>query len=179
EEAEQRIYEVARRDDKEQIVSVRELVDQAMTDLEHLQNRDSAFAGVPTGFRDVDALLSGLQPGNLVIVAARPGIGKSSFVTNVARNVSVDAGAPVALFSLEMSRWEIGMRLLCGEARAPWDRIRNKHVGAEDWSRIVQAAEGLHDAPMSIVDAGNVTIVDIRAKARRLSTRRQGLGLII
>ncbi len=178
-EAEQRIFEVAHHDEREQVASLRELVDQAMTDLEHIQNRESAFAGLPTGFRDLDELLSGLQPGNLVIVAARPGVGKSSLATNVARNVAVESGAPVAMFSLEMSRWEIGMRLLCGEAAVPWDRIRGRRVGADDWSRIVQAAEVLHDAPLSIVDSGNVTIVDIRAKARRLSARRQGLGLII
>jgi len=134
---------------------------------------------VPTGFRDVDTLLSGMQSGNLIVIAARPGVGKSSFVTNVARNVAVDAGLPVAMFSLEMSRWEIGMRLLCGEARVPWDSIRNKRVGAEDWSRIAQAADSLHEAPLFIVDSGNVTLVDIRAKARRLSARRAGLGMII
>ncbi|MFN3477730.1 MAG: DnaB-like helicase C-terminal domain-containing protein, partial [Candidatus Methylomirabilales bacterium] len=83
-----------------------------------------------------------------------PGVGKSSFVTNVARNIAV-AGHPVALFSLEMSRWEIGMRLLCGEARVPWDAIRNKRVGAEHWAAIAQAAEVLHDAPLTIVDSGN------------------------
>jgi replicative DNA helicase len=178
-EAEQRIYDVARHDEKEQVASLRDLVDQAMTDLEKIQNRESAFAGVSTGFRDLDALMSGMQPGNLIVVAARPGVGKSSFVTNLARNVAVEGRQPVAMFSLEMSRWEIGMRLLCAEARVPWDSIRNKHVGADDWGRIVQAAEMLHDAPLSIVDSGNVTIVDIRAKARRLSARRQGLGLII
>jgi replicative DNA helicase len=178
-EAEQRIYDVARHEDKEQVASLRELVDQAMTDLEKIQNRESAFAGLPTGFRDLDGLLSGLQAGNLVILAARPGVGKSSFATNLARNVAVESRLPVAMFSLEMSRWEIGMRLLCAEARVPWDSIRNKRVGADDWSRIVQAAEVLHDAPLSIVDAGNVTLVDIRAKARRLSARRAGLGLII
>jgi replicative DNA helicase len=178
-EAEQRIYDVARHGEKDQVASLRELVDQAMTDLEQIQNRESAFAGLPTGFRDLDELLSGLQQGNLVIVAARPGVGKSSFATNVARNAAVESRVPVAMFSLEMSRWEIGMRLLCGEAGVPWDRIRGRRVGADDWSRIVQAAEVLHDAPLSIVDAGNVTIVDIRAKARRLSARKQGLGLII
>ena len=178
-EAEQRIYEVARHAEKEQVASLHELVDEAMTDLERIQNRESAFAGVPTGFRDVDTLLSGMQAGNLIVIAARPGVGKSSFVTNVARNVAVDAGLPVAMFSLEMSRWEIGMRLLCGEARVPWDSIRNKRVGAEDWSRIAQAADSLHEAPLFIVDSGNVTLVDIRAKARRLSARRQGLGMII
>ena len=177
--AEQRIYDVARHGEKEQIASLRDLVDEAMTDLERIQNRESAFAGVPTGFRDVDSLLSGMQAGNLIVIAARPGVGKSSFVTNVARNVAVDAGLPVAMFSLEMSRWEIGMRLLCGEARVPWDSIRNKRVGAEDWSRIAQAADSLHDSPLFIVDSGNVTLVDIRAKARRLSARRAGLGMII
>jgi replicative DNA helicase len=177
--AEQRIYEVARHGEKEQVASLHELVDEAMTDLERIQNRESAFAGVPTGFRDVDPLLSGMQSGNLIVIAARPGVGKSSFVTNVARNVAVDAGLPVAMFSLEMSRWEIGMRLLCGEARVPWDSIRNKRVGAEDWSRIAQAADSLHEAPLFIVDSGNVTLVDIRAKARRLSARRAGLGMII
>jgi replicative DNA helicase len=178
-EAEQRIYEVARRDDKDQVAQVRDLIDEAMMTLESIQNREAQYEGVPTGFRDLDALTSGMQEGNLIVVAARPGVGKSSFVTNLARNVAVDSREPVALFSLEMSRWEIGMRLLCGEARVPWDRIRNKRVGAEDWSNIVQAAEKLHDAPLSIVDSGNVTIVDIRARARRLATRQQGLGVIV
>jgi len=178
-QAEQRIFEVARHDEKDQVASLRQLVDQAMTDLEHIQNRESAFAGLPTGFRDVDELLSGLQSGNLIMLAARPGVGKSSLATNVARNVAVESRVPVAMFSLEMSRWEIGMRLLCAEAGVAWDRIRGRRVGADDWSRIVQAAEVLHDAPLSIVDSGNVTIVDIRAKARRLSARKQGLGLII
>jgi len=177
--AEQKIYDVARHEEKEQVASLRELVDQSMLDLEKIQNRDSAFAGIPTGFRDVDALLSGMQAGNLIIVAARPGIGKSSFVTNVARNVAVETNKPVAMFSLEMSRWEIGMRLLCAEARVPWDSIRNKRVGAEDWSRIAQAADTLHEAPLFVVDSGNVTLVDIRAKARRLAARTSGLGMII
>jgi replicative DNA helicase len=176
--AEQRIYDVARREDKEEVAMLRELVDQAMLDLETIQNRESAYTGLPTGFRDLDDLTSGLQPGNLVIIAARPGIGKSSLAMNLARNVAV-AHHPVAVFSLEMSRTEIGMRLLCAEARVPWDRIRSKRVGPQDWSNVVHAAEVLHDAPLHIVDAGNVNIVDIRAKARRMRTSRGGLSLII
>ncbi len=104
-------------------------------------------------------------------------------MTNLARNVSVGdpagPGAPVMMFSLEMSRFEIGMRLLCGEARVPWDRVRSGKVATEEWTRIAEAAEILHDAPLYIVDSGNVTIVDIRAKARRQRSSRQGLGLII
>ena len=177
-QAEALVYAVSQRHEQEEVVPVRQLVDQAMIDLENIQQRDSAYAGVPTGFRDLDALLSGLQDGNLIVVAARPGVGKSSFVTNLARNVAVDARVGVAMFSLEMSRWEIGMRLLCGDAKVPWDRVRAGRVGADDWGRIVEAAEGLHDAPLFIVDAGNVTIVDIRAKARRMR-QQHNLGLVI
>jgi replicative DNA helicase len=176
--AEQRIYDVARREDRDEMAILRDLVDKAMLDLEQLQNRESAYTGLPTGFRDLDTLTSGFQPGNLIVIAARPGIGKSSFAVNIARNMSV-ANEPVAIFSLEMSRWEIGMRMLCAEARVPWDRIRNKRVGPNDWMAIVQAAETLHDAPLSIVDAGNVNIVDIRAKARRMRQGRKGLSMII
>ena len=177
-DAEQRIYDVARREDADEVAILRDLVDQAMVDLENIQNRDTAYTGLPSGFRDLDDLTSGLQPGNLIVIAARPGVGKSSLATNIARNVAIGRH-PVALFSLEMSRYEIGMRLLCSEARVAWDRIRNKRVGPDDWSRVVQAAEVLHDVPLHIVDAGNVNIVDIRAKARRMRTGRQGLELII
>src|SRR2546423_8976060 len=170
--AEEFIYAVARRDQKDEVVLVRSLVDQTMEELEHIHQRESAYSGIASGFRDLDELLSGLQKGNLIVVAARPGVGKSSFVTNVLRNVTVgeqgQPGVPSALFSLEMSRWEIGMRLLCGEARVPWDRGRAARVSGDDWSRIVEAAETLHDLPLFIVDARNVTILDIRAKARRL-----------
>jgi replicative DNA helicase len=184
-EAEGLVYAVARQDEKEEVVPVRTLVDESMLQLEQIHQRESAFAGVPTGFVDLDKLLSGLQPGNLIVVAARPGVGKSSFVTNLTRNVGIGesthdgVGAPVLMFSLEMSRWEIGMRLLCGEAAVPWDRVRSGRVQTEEWSRIVDAAEHLHDAPIFIVDSGNVTIVDIRAKARRLKSSRHGLGLVV
>ena len=173
------VYAVSRYREQDQAVPLGTLVDESMSALEHIQQRDSAFAGVPSGFVDLDNQLSGLQKGNLIVVAARPGVGKSSFVTNIARNVAVDVGAPVAMFSLEMSRFEIGMRLLCGEARVGWDRVRTGRVATEEWTRIVEAAEVLHEAPLYIVDSGNVTIVDIRAKARRLRSSRQGLGLII
>ena len=177
-DAEQRIYEVARREDRDEMAVLRDLVDQAMLDLESIQTRESAYTGLPTGFIDIDNLTSGLQPGNLIVLAARPGIGKSSLAINMARNIAVGR-QPVAIFSLEMSRWEIGMRLLCAEARVPWDRIRNKRVGPNDWQAVVQAAEVLHDAPLSIVDSGNTNIVDIRAKARRMRTGKRGLSLII
>src|SRR5207245_1670448 len=182
-EAEGLVYAVARQDEKEDLVPIRTLVDESMLQLEQIHQRESAFAGVPTGFVDLDNLLSGLQAGNLIIVAARPGVGKSSFVTNLARNVAVGEGGggpvPVVMFSLEMSRFEIGMRLLCGEAKVPWEKVRAAKVATEEWTRIVEAAESLHEAPLYIVDSGNVTIVDIRAKARRLRSRREGNGVIV
>jgi replicative DNA helicase len=177
-QAEGLIYSVARADETDQVVPLRDLVDESMAALEHIQQRDSRFAGISTGFDDLDEMLSGLQKGNLIVIAARPGVGKSSFVTNIARNVAIK-GHPVAMFSLEMSRFEIGMRLLCGEAKVPWDKVRSGRVATEDWTRIVEAAEDLHESPLFIVDSGNVTIVDIRAKARRMKTSRTGLGLII
>jgi len=181
-EAETLIYSVARQDAKDEVVRMRDLVDESLLQLEHIQQRDSAFAGVPTGFHDLDELLSGLQGGNLIIVAARPGVGKSSLVTNLARNVAVGShvhpGTSVVMFSLEMSRFEIGMRLLCSESKVAWEKIRAARVAAEDWTHIVEAAETLHELPLFIVDSGNVSIVDIRAKARRLKSKGN-LGLII
>jgi replicative DNA helicase len=176
--AEGLIYGAHRGQDQDEIVPLSALVHQSMEDLERLHER-TGLVGLGTGFRDLDELLQGLQKGNLVVVAARPGIGKSSFVTNIARNVAVDSGKPVAMFSLEMSRMEIGMRLLCGEARVPQDKVRRAMVAAEDWGRIVEAAETLDRAPIWIVDSGNVTILDIRSKARKLAARSEGLGLII
>jgi replicative DNA helicase len=176
--AEGLVYGAHRGHEKDEIVALSSLVHQSMEDLERLHER-TGLVGLATGFRDLDELLQGLQKGNLVVVAARPGIGKSSFVTNVARNVAVDAGAPVAMFSLEMSRMEIGMRLLCAEARVPQDKVRRAMVAAEDWGRIVEAAETLDRAPIWVVDSGNVTILDIRSKARKLAARSEGLGLII
>ena len=176
-QAEASVYAVSRRHERDQVVTLRELVHQSMEDLERIHER-TGMVGIPTGFRDIDEMLQGLQKGNLVIVAARPGIGKSSLVTNIARNVAVESQTPVALFSLEMSRVEIGMRLLCSEARVQWHKVRAGMVAAEDWGRIVEAAEVLDPAPLFIVDSGNVTIVDIRAKARRMKSQH-GLGLVI
>jgi replicative DNA helicase len=176
-QAEGRLYQVSRRHEKDKMVPLRELVHESLESLERLHER-TGLVGLPTGFRDLDELLQGLQKGNLIMVAARPGVGKSSLITNIARNVSVEAGATVALFSLEMSQIEIGMRLLCAEARVPSQNVRSNRIAAEDWGRIVDAAETLDQAPFFIVDSGNTNIVDIRAKARRLKSQHN-LGLII
>jgi replicative DNA helicase len=176
-QAEGRMYQVSRRHERDRMVPLRELVHESLESLERLHDR-TGLVGLPTGFKDLDELLQGLQKGNLIMVAARPGVGKSSFVTNVARNVAVETNTTVAMFSLEMSQIELGMRLLCSEARVASNRVRGNAIAAEDWGRIVDAAETLDKAPLYIVDSGNTTIVDIRAKARRLKSQHD-LGLII
>jgi replicative DNA helicase len=177
--AEGLIYAVSREREQDNVIPIGPIVDEGMEALERAQQRDSAFAGIPTGFRDLDEKLSGLQKDNLIIVAARPSIGKSALAINIARNVAVKAGQPVLMFSLEMSRFEIGMRLLCSEARVAWDRVRGGRVGTDEWVLFSEAADSLNEAPLFIVDSGTTTVVDIRAKARRMRSGRAGLGLVI
>jgi replicative DNA helicase len=172
------VYAVARHHERDEVVPLSRLVGETLETLERMHDREGGLSGVATGFSDLDQLLQGLQPSNLIVVAARPGVGKSSLVTNIARNVAVDGGLPVAMFSLEMSRIEIAMRLLCAEARIGQDKVRAMRVAAEEWPRIAEAAEVLDRAPFYIVDSGAMTIVDIRAKARRLKSG-PGLGLLI
>ncbi|HEV3474412.1 MAG TPA: replicative DNA helicase [Actinomycetota bacterium] len=175
--AEELIYAVSRRHERDRMVTLRDLVHESLESLERLHER-TGLVGLPTGFRDLDELLQGFQKQNLILVAARPGVGKSSLITNIARNVAVGTGTTVALFSLEMSQIEIGMRLLCAEARVAQDKVRANRIAPEDWARIVEAAEVLDRAPLFVVDSGNTTIVDIRAKARRLKSQHN-LGLLI
>lgn len=177
--AEELIYRVSRHHQQEEVVPMANLIDEAVEELQRIGQQDSAFVGLQTRFTELDKMTAGLQSGNLIVIAARPGVGKSSFATNIARNIAVDSQKSVAMFSLEMSRWEIGMRMLCSEARVPWDRIRSGHPNTDDWQRIIHAAEVLHSAPFFVVDSGNVNIVDIRAKARRMRSSRQGLDMII
>jgi len=178
-EAEQTIYSVSRGRETDDVVPIGPVVDEGMEALERAQQRDSAFAGTPTGFRDLDETLSGLHKGNLIIVAARPSVGKSALAINIARNVVVETQRPVLMFSLEMSRFEIAMRMLCSEARVAWDRVRHGRVAPEEWAKFTDVAERLHEAPLFIVDSGSVNVVDIRAKARRMRGSPMGLELVI
>ena len=178
-DAEQRIYDVARREDKDEVAVLRDLVDEAMIDLESIQNRDSAYTGLPTGFRDLDDLMSGLQPGNLIIIAARPGVGKSSLAMNMARNVAVDGKSGRCVLAGDVALRDRHARCCARRHASPGTASATSACGPDDWTRIVHAAEALHDAPLIIVDSGNVNIVDIRAKARRMRTGRTGLDLII
>ena len=178
-DAEQRIYDVARREDKDEVAILHDLVDQAMIDLESIQNRDSTYTGLPSGFRDLDDLTSGLQPGNLVIIAARPGH-REVLLRHEHRAQRRRATASPSPCSRSRCRASRSACACC----APRPECRGiasaTSASAPTTGRTSShAAETLHDAPLHIVDSGNVNIVDIRAKARRMRTGRSGLDLII
>ena len=158
---------------------IRELLAESMESLERLANRDSDVTGVPTGFRDLDARLSGLQKQNLVLVAARPAMGKSSFVMNIAHHVSLIEQIPTVIFSLEMSESEIVQRLICSEARIDTKALRSGKLSDAEWTRVSNAVGRLDSARLYIDDTPSISMMEIRAKCQRLNRRPNGLGLVI
>ena len=137
------------------------------------------MTGTPTGFRDVDQMTSGLQPGNLVVVAGRPSMGKSAFALGIASNLALHHGTPVAVFTLEMSKLEVAQRLMCAEGRVELQRLRTGRLTPEDWPRLVKACDALTKAPIYVDDTRLTTMLEIRGKARRLKAREPKLGLIM
>jgi len=135
--------------------------------------------GVPSGFRELDLLTSGFQPGNLVILAARPSMGKSALGLCVAANLAVRHGVPVALFTLEMSKSEVTQRMMCSEGKVESQRLRTGRLAPDDWPRLTAACDRLMKAPIWVDDTGSTTIVELRSKARRLKSREPSLGLIV
>lgn len=176
--AETMIFEVAQRRAVDTLMAIRELLGQTLDDLEALYGRGDTITGVPTGYTDLDQQLAGLQPSNLVIVGARPGAGKTSFALGIAAHAAMERRVPVLVFSLEMSHLEITQRFLCGEARVDSSRMRNGRLLEADWTKISHATGRLGEAPIFVDDNPNTTVMDIRAKARRLRSR-SGLGLVI
>ncbi len=176
--AESMVFEVAQRRVVDTMSPLRELLAQSLDHLEQLFERGEAITGVPTGYADLDERLAGLQPSNLVVVGARPAMGKTSFALGIVEHAAVKARVPVLLFSLEMSHLELTQRLLCSEARVDATRMRNGRLLESDWPKISDAIGRLGDAPIYIDDNPNQTVMDIRAKARRLKSR-EGLGLVV
>ncbi|MDA8286990.1 MAG: replicative DNA helicase [Actinomycetota bacterium] len=175
--AESMVFEVAQRRTADSIAPLEELLSKSLDRLEELYDRGEAITGVPTGFHDLDELLAGLQPSNLVVVGARPSMGKTAFALGMAAAAAM-SNVPVLFFSLEMSHLEIAQRVLCAEARVDATRMRNGRLHEDDWSKISHAIGRLGSAPLHIDDNPNVTIMDIRAKARRMKSRG-GLGLVV
>ncbi len=176
--AESLVFKIAERRVANTTASIRELLVKSLDELEALYERGESITGVPTGFVDLDEQLSGLQNQALLIVGARPAMGKTSFALNIVSNAALH-NVPVLYFSLEMGHSEITQRLLCGEARVDASRMRNGRLHETDWPKINQAISRLGEAPIFIDDNPQCSIMDIRAKARRLKASAGGLGLVV
>ena len=177
--AETKVFEVAQRRVTDTLAPIHDLLDANLDHLEHLYSRGDSITGIPTGFDDLDELTSGLQPSSLIVLGARPSAGKTALALSIAANAAIESQRPVLVFSLEMSHLELTQRLLCAEARVDSKRVRNGGLTASDWEKIAHATGRLADAPLWIDDNPNLTIMEIRSKARRLRSRVGDLGLVV
>ncbi len=177
--AEQVLFELSQSRVTSEFSHIEELLKDSFERITALYEAGADVTGVASGFRDLDRLTSGFQPGNLVIVAARPSMGKSALGLCIAANLAVRHEVPVALFTLEMSKAEVTQRLMCSEAKVESQRLRTGKLAAEDWPRLTAACDKLAKAPVYVDDTGSITMMEIRAKARRLKSREPNLGLIV
>src|SRR3954462_7641183 len=178
--AERGILEVAHDDRTKDFRQVGEVLEVEIDKWQKLSREGISLTGTPSGFADLDEITGGFQPGNLIILAARPSMGKSALVTNIAENASIDHNRAVALFSLEMSETELAQRFVASQGRIFGDKLRKGRVPETEWPRILEASQRLARAPLYVDDSSDISILDIRAKARRLHSQTpDGLGLII
>lgn len=176
--AQAEIYAVTGGVESEDFVPLTDAVTTAIDEIEAARGRDGSMVGVPTGFAELDELTNGLHPGQLIILAARPALGKSTLGLDIARAAAIHNDMPSIIFSLEMGRSEIAMRLLSAEASVGLQSMRKGTVHANDWTTIAQTRGRINDAPLYIDDSPNMTLVEIRAKCRRLK-QRVGLKMVI
>jgi replicative DNA helicase len=177
--AEQMVFDLAQHRIRGSFERVDELVRQSFEQITKMYESGGEMTGTPTGFRDIDHMTSGLQPGNLIVVAGRPSMGKSAFALGMASNLGLQHNVPVAVFTLEMSKLEVAQRLMCSEARVELQRLRTGRLTNDDWPRLVKACDSLTKAPVYVDDTRLTTMLEIRAKARRLKAREPDLGLIV
>ena len=177
-EAERSIFEIADNRMRTGFVSLGELVNSSYQIIEKLQEHRGLITGVPTGFTELDEMTSGFHPGDLVIVAARPGMGKTSFVLNIALHCGIEANKSVGVFSLEMSKEQLFIRMLTSEARIDAHRFRGGYLGDNDYQKLATASARMHDAKVFIDDTPSIGILEMRAKARRLKLQ-YGLDMLI
>lgn len=182
-EAEAKIFQIAEggRKTSEGFVDIKVLLPQVADRIDLLFSRDnpSDVTGIPTGFADLDSMTSGLQPGDLVIVAGRPSMGKTAFAINIAENVALDTGLPVAVFSMEMPSTQLAMRMIGSVGRLDQHRMRTGRLEDEDWEKLTTALGRLNEAPVFIDEGSGLTSFDVRARARRLHRQCGKLGLIV
>mgnify|MGYP001554720864 CR=1 FL=1 len=171
------IFDVAEQRVTDSTRTIEELLPQVMDHLQATYDRGDTITGVPTGYTDLDELLSGLQENALYIVGARPALGKSAFLLGMAAHVAMEAAKPVLFFSLEMGHQELTQRILSSEARVDSTKIRTGKLAEPDWAKIGKAI-GRLEVPLFLDDNPRVTVMEIRAKARRIKARYGALGMI-
>ncbi|MDH3443803.1 MAG: replicative DNA helicase [Deltaproteobacteria bacterium] len=177
--AEKVIFDISEKKIKASFVSVGEMIKDTLKTVEKLFERKEMVTGVPTGYEDLDKLTAGLQPADLIIVAGRPGMGKTAFALNIAANAAFN-GTGAAVFSLEMAKEQLVLRMLCSEARVNSSKVRSGYLREGDFPLLAKAAGKLHDAPIYIDDTPAISVLELRAKARRLlRDRSKKVGLIV
>lgn len=177
--AERLIFEIASKKATKDLAHVRDLVLQSYEKIEYRYNHRDELSGVPTGFYELDAMTSGLQKSDLIILAARPSMGKTAFALNMAQNVAIRAKKAVAIFSLEMSKEQLVQRMLCSEAEVDSQKLRTGHMQSKDWEKLANAMNEFAEAPIYIDDTAGCNLTDLRAKCRRLVMEEKNLGLIV
>jgi replicative DNA helicase len=177
--AEQLVFALAQQRVTGDFAHIQALLLEGFERITQLYEAGADLTGIPSGFRDLDRLTSGFQPGNLIILAARPSMGKSALALCAAANLGVRHETPVALFTLEMSKAEVTQRLMCSEAKVESNRLRSGKLAQDDWPRLTAACDKLMKAPIWVDDTGSITMMELRSKARRLKSREPKLGLII
>jgi replicative DNA helicase len=177
-DAEARIMEVSSRRSATGFISIRDVLMEVFEKVEFLYNHKGGVSGIPSGFIDLDKMTNGFQRSDLIIVAARPSVGKTAFALNVAQNVAVRASETVAIFSLEMSAPQLVQRIICAESNVDATRMRTGHLEGDDWEKLSMAIGSLSEAQIYIDDTPGITVSDIRAKCRRLK-KEKGLGMIL
>lgn len=176
--AEQAIFEISGDKIRPSYHPISQIIGDSIDAIEKRQSNKSLITGVPTGFKSLDALTSGLQKSDLIIIAARPGMGKTAFALNIARNAAIETNIPVSIFSLEMSKEQLAMRLLSSEAKVNSTRLRGGFITKDDWLQINNAAGRLYEAPIYIDDSPGISAIELRAKARRLKMERD-IGILV
>lgn len=176
--AQQAVYEVTSREASDDYALLSQLLEQTVNEIEAIGSRDGQMTGVPTGFTDLDRLLNGLQPGQLILVAGRPGLGKSTLSVDMARNAAIRANQTAAIFSLEMSRVELVTRILSAEARIPLHVLRSGQLSDDDWMKLARCMGDIAEAPLVVDDTPSMTLMQVRAKAQRLK-QRHNLKLLV
>ena len=166
-QAEQKIFQIAQDRAKKSVFALKDIIKDAFETIEKLYEKKTSVTGISTGFGQLDSITSGLQDSDLIIVAGRPGMGKTSFALNIAENAAIDSAAPVAVFSLEMSKEQLVQRMLASRARIDLRKLRNGQLKDKDWGKLTTAVGTLYEAPIYIDDTPAQTVLEMRAKARR------------